>query len=75
MFVFKGSDLAVTMPDDEHEISVVLPERRGQHCGAVGKALAAHFSYYPQRSGLESQTDLLMAYEALASKSVPSCSL
>jgi hypothetical protein len=47
-------------------ISQVLPQRRGWHAGAVGSALAAHFSYYPQREYLVQNTTLLEEYERVA---------
>ena len=33
------------MTDDEHEIAVVVPKKRRQHCGALGSAVVSHFSY------------------------------
>jgi hypothetical protein len=47
-------------------ISHVLPQRRGWHAGAVGSALAAHFSYFPQREYLVQNTTLLEEYERVA---------
>ncbi len=47
-------------------ISQVLPQRRGWHAGAVGSALAAHFSYHPQREYLIQSTNLLEEYERVA---------
>ena len=38
-----------------------------QHCGVVGRgAVAAHYSYYTQRSGLGTQTDVLKQYRDIA---------
>ena len=52
--------------DDEEYLTRVLPGVVGRHSIATGDALVAHFSYFPQRKGLEEDTDLLARYQALA---------
>ena len=45
-FLFRSSEMPpITMTDDEHEIAVVVPQKRRQHCGALGAAVVSHFSY------------------------------
>jgi len=40
---------------------------RPQHCAVVGRgAVASHYSYYTQRSGLGTQTDVLRQYRDIA---------
>ena len=42
-------------------------QKQPQHCGVVGRgAVAAHYSYYTQRSGLGTQTDVLKQYRDIA---------
>jgi hypothetical protein len=50
--------------DDEHYLSAEYGSVVGKHSVAVGNALMAHWSYYPQRSGLGA--NLLARYEALS---------
>ncbi|CAF4023264.1 unnamed protein product [Rotaria sordida] len=48
--LFQGKDVATVKPgDDEHQISIVIPYVQKKHSIAVGKALASHFAYIPQR--------------------------
>ena len=45
-FLFRSSEMPpITLTDDEHEIAVVVPKKRRQHCGALGAAVVSHFSY------------------------------
>ena len=45
-FLFRSSEMPpITLTDDEHEIAVVVPKKRRQHCGALGSAVVSHFSY------------------------------
>ena len=37
-----------------------------QHCGAVGGALASHFSYFPAWQEMHKSTDILQRYERIA---------
>jgi hypothetical protein len=37
-----------------------------QHCGAVGGALASHFSYFPTWQEMHKNTDTLQRYERIA---------
>ncbi len=39
---------------------------RNRHCGAVGRAVVSHFSYFPSVGALESFTNLLELYEEVA---------
>ncbi|CAK0793059.1 unnamed protein product [Prorocentrum cordatum] len=52
--------------DDESELAVMVPHRTNSRGCAVGRALAAHFSYSKQEEGLERHTDLLARYDALS---------
>eukprot|EP00891_Asterochloris_glomerata_P006961 jgi/Astpho2/6961/Aster-x1410 len=74
-FLFRSSEMPpITLTDDEHEIAVVVPKKRRQHCGALGAAVVSHFSYYPQRQGLLDNTNILEQYEELARLHLPECS-
>lgn len=45
-FLFRGAELdRIRTPDDEQEIAVDIPKRRGWHCGAVGSAIVAHYRW------------------------------
>jgi hypothetical protein len=62
-----GSELdPITIQDDEEAIAVDFPKARKRHCAAVGQAVGVHFAYYPQRTGLEANTDVLQRYKVLA---------
>ncbi len=37
-----------------------------QHCGAVGGAIASHFSYFPTWEHMWHKTDFLQRYERIA---------
>lgn len=45
--------------DDEDYITRILPQQLNRTSAAASQALAVHFSFYPQREGLENSTDLL----------------
>lgn len=79
MIIFRGADFDVhkynmssttgTYPgDDEDFITRILPQQLKVHSAAVSGALAVHFSFYPQRGGLENNTDLLQQYANLANE-------
>lgn len=50
LILFQGKDVFSVRPgDDEHQISIVIPQKYKRHSVAVGAALAVHFAYKPQR--------------------------
>ncbi|REK06809.1 MAG: hypothetical protein DWQ37_22475 [Planctomycetota bacterium] len=52
--------------DDEAWVTEHVPRETGRTTAIVGDALVAHFAYAPQRGGLETYTDVLARYRALA---------
>lgn len=77
LITFMGKDIDVhtynmsstveTYPgDDEDWITRLLPQKLKKQSAAISKAYAVHFSFYPQREGLEKHTDLLDQYANLA---------
>lgn len=54
--------------DDEREMSTRHPKRRGEHAGALGRAVIAHWTFSVQESGLLANTTLLDRYRTLAEK-------
>lgn len=68
--LFKGSDLyrEEMGNDDESHITELLSKAKRKRSGAVGPALVVHLAYHTQRNaGLESSTNFLELYAALAS--------
>ncbi len=60
MHVYNMSSTTGTYPgDDEDYITRILPQQLNRTSAAASGALAVHFSFYPQREGLENSTDLL----------------
>lgn len=69
--MFTGSDLnkEEILADDEKSTTVLLPEIKQVHSGAVGKAIFVHLSHKPQHEdGLEQQTNIAAHYVALTTK-------
>jgi hypothetical protein len=70
-----GRDLAEParrfVDDDEAWVTEILPREMGRPTAIVGDALVGHFAYSPQRAGLESNTDMLARYRALAAAHSP----
>lgn len=63
-----GDDVWRSMPlhrDDEYWFSEEMPRRLKRHAVIDGRAVAAHYSFGPQREGME-RTDVLGRYRAFA---------
>ncbi|KAI9218468.1 hypothetical protein BC828DRAFT_350410 [Blastocladiella britannica] len=69
-FVFNTDDILgkINSTDDEQLIAVEFSKQRNWHSGAAGKAIMAHYAYYPQREGLNTNTGLIDRYRALAKR-------
>lgn len=70
-----GSDFAEfggeVREDDEVWLTMVHPADEGRPNVICGKSLVSHFAYWPQRSWLEKNTNLLERYDALARQLPP----
>jgi hypothetical protein len=66
--LFRGGDFnkGNVGRDDEQDISVTIPHARKRHSCAVGRAVAVHYAYGPQREGLDNNTDVRDRYRAVA---------
>jgi len=71
-FIFRKEDIDdldwdfVAHDDDEVEFSIRHPQKREQHCAALGRAVVVHFSFGSQEKGLKGNTSLLNRYFELA---------
>lgn len=52
--------------DDEDYLTRQYPAVVQRHCVATANALMAHYAYYPQREGLDAETQVLERYQRLA---------
>lgn len=71
LILFQGKDVAnIRHGDDEMQISIQIPNSQRKHSIAVGRALVAHFAYWPQRNSLTGTTEtyLLQMYANIAQK-------
>lgn len=67
-----GDDVWRSMPldkDDEKWFSEDMPKRTGRHAVIDGRAIAAHYSFDPQRFGMGT-TDVLNRYRAFARENI-----
>jgi hypothetical protein len=67
--LFKGHEVQDVGPgDDEHQISIVIPQKYKKHCLVDGKALVVHFGYIPQRHDGLRDNDFISEYRNLSLK-------
>jgi hypothetical protein len=59
-------ELILKTANDEETLSETLPGKIGRFNGICGKSLISHFAFNKQREYLETNTDLLDKYRALA---------
>ncbi|KAK7610902.1 hypothetical protein IWX49DRAFT_625516 [Phyllosticta citricarpa] len=64
-----ASDIHNGNGDDEYHFTEVMTERTGRHAVVDGRALVAHHSFLPQRSGIAA-TDALQRYRAYAAEMI-----
>lgn len=63
------SDIHNGNGDDEYHFTEVMTKRTGRHAVVDGRAIVSHYTFLPQRSGLES-TDILERYRAYAEENI-----
>ncbi|KAF2140305.1 uncharacterized protein K452DRAFT_253054 [Aplosporella prunicola CBS 121167] len=64
-----ASDIHHGNGDDEYHFTEVMTKQTGRHAVVDGRAIVSHYTFLPQRSGLES-TDLLDRYRAFAAENI-----
>ncbi|KAF4312982.1 hypothetical protein GTA08_BOTSDO01393 [Botryosphaeria dothidea] len=64
-----ASDIHNGNGDDEYHFTEVMTKRTGRHAVVDGRAIVSHYTFLPQRSGLES-TDILERYRAYAAENI-----
>eukprot|EP00435_Cladocopium_sp_Y103_P037215 s766_g9.t2 len=63
---FNDIDWVGVAMDDERQMSTLHPKQRGEHAGALGSAIIAHWTFSIQEKGLLGNTTLLERYRARA---------
>jgi len=63
---FDDIDWEGVATDDERQMSTLHPKQRGEHAGALGSAIIAHWTFSIQEKGLLANTTLLERYRARA---------
>ncbi|EOD46819.1 hypothetical protein UCRNP2_6448 [Neofusicoccum parvum UCRNP2] len=64
-----ASDIHHGNGDDEYHFTEVMTKKTGRHAVVDGRAIVSHYTFLPQRSGLES-TDILERYRAYAQEMI-----